>query len=74
MADRVIHVSAEAHAEVKRFCKSENLVMTEWASRVLLAAAVGRVMPARPLDRAEIAASEEAVADAYALPPFWKQA
>lgn len=74
MANDVIHISAEAHAEVKKFCKSANLVMGEWASRVLTKAAVDRVMPPRPLDREEIAAADEAAADAYLNPPFWKQA
>ncbi len=67
MAEPVIHLTHEAHAIVKAYCKRRDLRMSKWASEVLIDA----VNPAVPVPKRRIEELQTTETDAFERAPFW---
>ncbi len=83
---KVVHLSNEAHAKAKEFCKQRGFRMSDWVAALIEAAMAGDI-PAttRPglmpvTKRKELIRYDESRQTqdngepVYAAPPFWKQA
>jgi len=78
---KVVHLSDDAHARAKDFCKENKLRMSDWVASLIDEAISRRkvdtvareVVPRKkPLMRApEPQAAPEEGVPAYAAPPFW---
>ena len=80
---KVVHLSEDAHARAKEFCKVNGLRMSDWVAGLIDQAIHGEapvavpqpgvsVVPKRkPARRLEDQQNHEEVASVYAAPPFW---
>jgi hypothetical protein len=77
---KVIHVSDELHARIKRYCEKNKVAVKEWADSALsVSMDVGR-MPSKPEPVEKKKTSPAGGADAssvgphpWELPPFWER-
>ncbi len=70
MSHEVVHVTSEAHAAVKAFCKRHGLVMRDWVSEVLLEL-IDKHSPIGPVKDRPIKSLRTQETDAFERPPFY---
>ena len=79
---KVIHLSNEAHAQAKSYCKEHGFKMSDWVATLIQGAIVGAPNLQKPglmpvgkrksvsnLEEQKVAS--ESVEAVYAAPPFW---
>ena len=80
---KVVHLSDEAHAKAKDFCKKHSLRMSDWVAGLIENAisqgqvdtSKAPVAKKKPLQRIEEGGGKvEEDQPAYAAPPFWARA